>query len=106
MTTTQQIIQALEDDTTFGFGEIRLNPSLSSLFQQNEKLHNTVLLFCFGSYEDYIEYKDDFIELSTAAIYKLKQLTLVSEASESNVRIIFSSCCLLYAESLTILSRL
>ncbi|VEL32028.1 unnamed protein product, partial [Protopolystoma xenopodis] len=41
---------------------------------------NLLDLFCFGSYVDYCQKKDQFPDLSDAQIRKLKQLTIIDEA--------------------------
>lgn len=80
----ENILQVLEDESTFGFGEIRLSTSFKELFKKNEKLYNTINLFSFGSYTDYIGKKEKYIELTEGAIFKLRQLTLMSEALDDN----------------------
>ncbi|KAH3675890.1 hypothetical protein WICMUC_002460 [Wickerhamomyces mucosus] len=84
MTQTERILKLLEDENTFGFNEIRLNPEFEQLFAGEETLINTVELFCFGDYQDYITNNSHYLNLKSGAIFKLKQLTLISEALMNN----------------------
>lgn len=84
MVTANDIVAAIEDNITFGFNEIRLNSEYKELMKLEPKLENTVQLFAFGTIEHYFTNKCDFIELSNAALSKLRKLSLVSYALEGN----------------------
>lgn len=46
--------------------------------EQDVKLLNTLELFTFGDYDDYIKYKENFIELNELMMIKLIKLTIIS----------------------------
>lgn len=48
----------------------------------NAKYLNTLNLFAFGTYKDYLAKRDDMIEISDVMTKKLKHLTIVSLAIE------------------------
>ncbi|ONH68945.1 COP9 signalosome complex subunit 7 [Cyberlindnera fabianii] len=80
----ESIVASLEDSNIFGYNKIRLDDQFADIFKENERLKNTVELFCFGDYNHYITHKEKFISLSPSAVYKLKQLSLATEALKSS----------------------
>lgn len=47
------IAATLDDKSTFGFNELRLNKEVNQQFCDDEKVKNTLELFCFGSIRNY-----------------------------------------------------
>jgi len=43
-------------------------------------------LFAYGTYEEYVQKKQDLIELNAAQTYKLKTLSLLDEATKEKVK--------------------
>ncbi|RCK56520.1 hypothetical protein Cantr_05323 [Candida viswanathii] len=46
--------------------------------EQDIKLLNTLELFTFGDYDDYVKYKDSYVELDETLLVKLIRLTIIS----------------------------
>ncbi|KAH3684973.1 hypothetical protein WICPIJ_004052 [Wickerhamomyces pijperi] len=84
MSLTDQILHQLQDTTTFGFNEIRLNPDYEQLLKEDKLLSNTIELFCFGDYQYYMDNQSSLLQLPDAALNKIRKLTLLSEALKSN----------------------
>lgn len=81
---THEILDKLQDATTYGFNEIRLGPAYEKALSADRLLLNTIELYCFGDYQYYMDNQPSFLVLNPAALNKLKQLTLISEALKSN----------------------
>ncbi|CCH45611.1 COP9 signalosome complex subunit 7 [Wickerhamomyces ciferrii] len=75
------ILNKLEDQTTFGFNELRTSINNIDI---DQKLKSTLELFCFGTIQDYNHHKERYLELSSKAEFKLLQLSIVSKALLSN----------------------
>lgn len=85
MSLKEQILAQFEDETTLGFNEIRKDSQYLALFAEEPRWLHTVELFCFGEYSDYNT--TDYIELTPAALFKLRKLTMASECLKQNVSI-------------------
>lgn len=78
--------QVLGHRKIFLFGELLAIPSIASLAESEfAKDYRTLELFAFGTYRDYVSNKASFLDLTEAQEIKLKQLSLLSMAKESNV---------------------
>lgn len=78
------IKQVLEAPGVYVFGELLDMPNIQELGQGAEKnLHNTLELFAFGTYKDYLSNKNKFLELTRAQKKKLQHLTIVTLAAKS-----------------------
>lgn len=62
---------------------VSLLPKVNSSLKVNAKLAATLDLFAYGTYPEYLQNKEKYIELKPAHISKLKLITLVDLASKS-----------------------
>lgn len=80
----EMIKQALEAPGVYVFGELLDVPNVTELGKGAEvKYFNTLELFAFGTYKDYLGNKDKLLELSAAQKKKLQHLTIVTLATKS-----------------------
>ncbi|CAH1183196.1 unnamed protein product [Phaedon cochleariae] len=81
---TELIKQVLEAPGVYVFGELLDMPSLQELANTADKKYlNTLELFSFGTYKDYLANQKDLLELSPAQRKKLQHLTIVTLATKS-----------------------
>lgn len=84
------INQVLNHKKIFTFGELLAIPSIASLKDSEfSKNFATLELFAYGTYSNYLENKESYLELTETQEKKLKQLTIVSIAQ--NQKIIYYS---------------
>lgn len=80
---------ALDDPEVFTFGELLENNEIQAFLARHKTLHNTFMLFAYGTYRDYLRVTNNgtvFTEvdkLTGAQETKLKQLSLVTLATQS-----------------------
>jgi len=76
------IQQALQNPSTFVFGELLEHPNVRALAEGEDKIwYDTLALFTYGSFVDYKAAPQNFGELPPQLLKKLKQLSIVSLAS-------------------------
>ncbi|XP_050516948.1 COP9 signalosome complex subunit 7b [Diabrotica virgifera virgifera] len=80
---TELVKQVLEAPGVYVFGELLDMPNISELATTDRKYFNTLELFAFGTYKDYIANKNEVLELSPAQTKKLQHLTIVTLATKS-----------------------
>lgn len=101
---TELVKQALEAPGVYVFGELLDSPNIQEVvtlfikflnvenvfFTQLANTHqvylNTLNLFAYGTFKDYLANVHNFIELSPAQKKKLQHLTIVTLATKSKVR--------------------
>lgn len=86
------IQQVISNKKIFNFGDLLSMSSVNQLNEDNgeyQSYYNTLQLFTYGKYNDYINNKDKYLELNEIQVIKLKQLTIVSLA-EKDRRISYS----------------
>ena len=80
---------ALDSPEVFTFGELLENAEISSFLSRHQTLRNLFLIFAYGTYQDYFRATqgntvfDDVDRLTAAQERKLKQLSLISLATQS-----------------------
>lgn len=78
------IKQVLEAPGVYFFGELLDMPNIAELAKGSEKNYfNTLELFAFGTFKDYLANKDKLMELSPPQKKKLQHLTIVTLATKS-----------------------
>ncbi|KAJ8918492.1 hypothetical protein NQ315_008189 [Exocentrus adspersus] len=81
---TELIKQVLEAPGVYVFGELLDMANISELASTSEKKYfNTLELFAYGTYKDYLENKMNLLELTPAQKKKLQHLTIVTLATKS-----------------------
>ncbi|CAG9766801.1 unnamed protein product [Ceutorhynchus assimilis] len=75
--------QALESPGVYVFGELLDNPNILELDNTHKVYFNTLNLFAYGTYKDYLANTSNFIELSAIQKKKLQHLTIVTLATKS-----------------------
>lgn len=75
--TSQNIVLLLENDSTYNFGELLINPA-----NLDPQLVNTIELFAYGDYSHYVKYKSQYTLLNEKQLVKLIKLTLISLAND------------------------
>ncbi|XP_052862185.1 COP9 signalosome complex subunit 7 [Anopheles cruzii] len=87
------IKQVLEAPGVHVFGELLAMPNIEELQNgPNAKYYNTLNLFAYGTYRQYLENESELIELTPAMRKKLQHLTIVSLAIKNK--------CIPYSELL------
>lgn len=78
---TELISQVLETNGVHCFGELLAMPNIAELENSpSSKFYNSLNLFAYGTYRQYLENKDQFIDLTPTMQKKLQHLTIVSLA--------------------------
>jgi len=78
------IKQVLDAPGVYVFGELLDMPNIAELAEGPEKPYiDTLNLFAYGTYQDYLKNKSNFIELSVGQQKKLQHLTIVTLATKS-----------------------
>ncbi|XP_060527718.1 COP9 signalosome complex subunit 7b isoform X2 [Cylas formicarius] len=80
---TELVKQALEAPGVYVFGELLDMPNVLELESTHKVYLNTLNLFAYGTYKDYICNQKDFIELTPSQRKKLQHLTIVTLATKS-----------------------
>ncbi|CAH1115573.1 unnamed protein product [Psylliodes chrysocephalus] len=80
---TELIRQVLEAPGVYVFGELLDMPNIVELATSDRKYFNTLELFAFGTFKDYLANKNELLELSSAQQKKLQHLTIVTLATKS-----------------------
>ncbi|XP_076253199.1 COP9 signalosome subunit 7 isoform X2 [Rhynchophorus ferrugineus] len=80
---TELVKQALETPGVYVFGELMDHPNIQELSSIHPVYYNTLNLFAYGTYKDYISNPKTFIELSPSQKKKLQHLTIVTLATKS-----------------------
>ncbi|KAG5891354.1 hypothetical protein JTB14_034420 [Gonioctena quinquepunctata] len=81
---TELVKQALEAPGVYVFGELLDMPNIVEMEKTSDKKYwNTLELFAFGTYKDYVANRNDLLELSPAQEKKLQHLTIVTLATKS-----------------------
>lgn len=90
---TELIKQALESPGVYVFGELLDMPNIIALEgplnksadydKYGEKVYNTLLLFAYQTYKEYLQHPELYIELTPAQRKKLQHLTIVTLATKS-----------------------
>lgn len=81
---TELIKQVLEAPGVYVFGELLDMQNILDLGKTtDQKYLETLELFAFGTYKDYLNNKSKFIDLSPAQMKKLQHLTIVTLATKS-----------------------
>ncbi|XP_037031497.1 COP9 signalosome complex subunit 7 isoform X1 [Bradysia coprophila] len=80
------IKQVLEAPGVHVFGELLVMPNIIELENgPNSRYFNTLKLFAYGTYKQYLDNKEQLLELSPLMIKKLQHLTIVTMAIRSKV---------------------
>mgnify|MGYP006079113557 FL=1 len=88
------IEKVLSNPKLFVFGELLSVPSVTALKDVDAgnsdsaaflKSYNSLELFAYGTFQDYMKNPDDYIVLNPASISKLKQLSIISCAETNKV---------------------
>uniref|UniRef100_A0A1A9W8X7 PCI domain-containing protein n=1 Tax=Glossina brevipalpis TaxID=37001 RepID=A0A1A9W8X7_9MUSC len=75
------IKQVLEAPNIYVFGEFLVMPHIKELETgENAKYYNTLNLFAYGTYKQYRQKSEDYLDLTEAMKKKLQHLTIVSLA--------------------------
>lgn len=74
---SQNVLLLLENDSTYNFGELLINPA-----SLDPQLVNTIELFAYGDYAHYAKYKSQYTQLNEKQLVKLIKLTLISLAND------------------------
>ncbi|XP_023020337.1 COP9 signalosome subunit 7 [Leptinotarsa decemlineata] len=78
------IKQALETPGVYVFGELLDMPNVVEMVNSaDKKCLNTLELFAFGTYKDYLANQSELLELTPAQKKKLQHLTIVTLATKS-----------------------
>ncbi|XP_013110566.1 COP9 signalosome complex subunit 7 [Stomoxys calcitrans] len=78
------IKQVLEAPGVYVFGELLVMPNIQELKQgDNVKYYNTLHLFAYGTYKQYRQKPEDYLELTAGMQKKLQHLTIVSLAIQN-----------------------
>jgi len=80
------IQQVISNKKIFNYGDLLSMNSVNQLNEDNGEYntyYNTLELFAYGKYIDYVNNKEKYLELNDLQIIKLKQLTIVSLAEKS-----------------------
>ncbi|KAK9743698.1 PCI domain [Popillia japonica] len=78
------INQVLETPGIYVFGELLDMPSIKEVENTpNKKYWNTLNLFAYGTYSDYIQNKNNYLQLTPNQTKKLQHLTIVTLATKS-----------------------
>lgn len=81
---TELIKQVLETPGVYVFGELLDMQNIQELAKSPEKKYfDTLELFAFGTYKDYLANKNQLLDLSAAQKKKLQHLTIVTLATKS-----------------------
>lgn len=81
---TELIKQVLEAPGVYVFGELLDMPNISELASTSErKYFNTLELFAYGTYKDYLANETNLLDLTPAQKKKLQHLTIVTLATKS-----------------------
>lgn len=80
---TELVKQALEAPGVYVFGELLDSPNIQELANTHKVFLNTLNLFAYGTFKDYLANVQNFIELSPAQKKKLQHLTIVTLATKS-----------------------
>jgi COP9 signalosome complex subunit 7 len=81
---TELIKQVLEAPGVYVFGELLHMQNIEELSSTPQKnYYNTLNLFAYGTYKEYLAHKKDLIDLSPAQKKKLQHLTIVTLATKS-----------------------
>ncbi|XP_019771857.1 COP9 signalosome complex subunit 7b isoform X2 [Dendroctonus ponderosae] len=80
---TELVKQALEAPGVYVFGELLDNPNITELADTHSVYFNTLNLFAYGTYKDYTNNQQNFIELTPGQKKKLHHLTIVTLATKS-----------------------
>ncbi|KAL3268456.1 hypothetical protein HHI36_007567 [Cryptolaemus montrouzieri] len=81
---SELVKQALESPGVYVFGELLDMSNIVELKNgPNANIYNTLNLFAYGTYKQYIENKADYLELTPIQKVKLQHLTLVTLATKS-----------------------
>ncbi|XP_066145622.1 COP9 signalosome complex subunit 7b isoform X1 [Euwallacea fornicatus] len=80
---TELVKQALDAPGVYVFGELLDNANILELADTHTIYFNTLNLFAYGTYKDYLANWQEFIELSPAQTKKLQHLTIVTLATKS-----------------------
>ncbi|KAH9820805.1 hypothetical protein DFH28DRAFT_953373 [Melampsora americana] len=78
---------ALASNGLYAFGELLCFPGISELATHptHSSYHRLLEIFAFGTWQDYRENATNLPELNSAQATKLKQLSIISRASQSKV---------------------
>jgi len=78
--------QTLSSKRIYAYGELLQVPSVRDLAgtEYNKSL-NTLELFAYGTYKDFAQNPENFIELNAAQTVKLRQLTIISMAEKDRI---------------------
>lgn len=80
------ISQVLTNSTIYRFKWVINHPNVSAIKGTKlEKYLNTLNLFAYGMYSEYLKNKTNYIELETKQIDKLKLLTVMSMSYQKKV---------------------
>jgi len=80
------VMKTLSDPDVFcGYDQIKaiLQPALSQVAPEGEKLLQTLDLFSYGTYEDYTRENDKYLSLTDTQVLKLRQLTVLTTVQEA-----------------------
>ncbi|CAG9858358.1 unnamed protein product [Phyllotreta striolata] len=80
---TELIRQVLDAPGVYVFGELLDMPNILELATTNRKYFNTLELFAFGTFKDYLANRNELLELTCAQKKKLQHLTIVTLATKS-----------------------
>ncbi|XP_056642625.1 COP9 signalosome complex subunit 7a [Diorhabda carinulata] len=75
--------QVLEAPGVYVFGELLDMPNILELATTDKKYFNTLELFAFGTFKDYLANQNEVLELTPAQRKKLQHLTIVTLAMKS-----------------------
>ncbi|KAK6200236.1 uncharacterized protein RJT21DRAFT_42024 [Scheffersomyces amazonensis] len=73
LTSVEQLVELLADSHTYSYVEF-LGPETGD----NSPIGNTIELFCFGNYQQYLTYRDQYIELPLQCEIKLVKLSVIA----------------------------
>ncbi|KAL1497821.1 hypothetical protein ABEB36_008715 [Hypothenemus hampei] len=90
---TELVKQVLESPGVYVFGELLDNANILELANTDKPYFNTLNLFAYGTYKDYLSNQQHYIELSPVQQKKLQHLTIVTLATKSK--------CIPYQQLLT-----
>eukprot|EP00298_Acanthocystis_sp_HF-20_P003778 c14123_g1_i1.p1 GENE.c14123_g1_i1~~c14123_g1_i1.p1 ORF type:complete len:269 (+),score=106.83 c14123_g1_i1:26-808(+) len=81
------VMQAISSQSTFVFGELLDCPNVANLASQeeNKSVHKLLEVFAFGTYNDYKANASSLPSLSKEQKDKLKQLTIATLSTESQI---------------------
>ncbi|KAG8229938.1 hypothetical protein J437_LFUL011082 [Ladona fulva] len=92
--------QVLEAPGVHVFGELLDMPNVKELENgQHAKHFNTLHLFAYGTYKDYLKNQSNLLELTPAQKKKLQHLTIVTLATKMKGKLVFYNCvkCIPYS---------